>query len=33
MSVVGPRPEIIDISKYYDSHQLRRLKVKPGMTG
>lgn len=33
MSVVGPRPEIIEISKYYDSHQLRRLEVKPGITG
>ena len=33
MSVVGPRPEIIEISKYYDTHQLRRLEVKPGITG
>lgn len=33
MSVVGPRPEIVEISKYYDSHQHRRLEVKPGITG
>lgn len=33
MSVVGPRPEIIEISQYYDSQQLQRLEVKPGITG
>lgn len=33
MSVVGPRPEIIQISKYYDVEQKRRLEVKPGITG
>ena len=33
MSIVGPRPEIIEISKYYNSHQLKRLEVKPGITG
>src|SRR5699024_2233652 len=33
MSVVGPRPEIIDITKCYNSEQKRRLAVKPGITG
>ncbi|MFD1927505.1 sugar transferase [Sporosarcina siberiensis] len=33
MSIVGPRPEIPAITKYYDVHQARRLNVKPGITG
>ena len=33
MSVVGPRPEIIEITQYYDAYQIRRLDVKPGITG
>src|SRR5699024_10515011 len=33
MSVVGPRPEITAITKYYDEEQMRRLSVKPGVTG
>ncbi|TDM03849.1 sugar transferase [Macrococcus carouselicus] len=33
MSIVGPRPEIVAITKYYDAEQLKRLKVKPGITG
>jgi len=33
MSIVGPRPEIIEITKYYDEEQQRRLEVKPGITG
>lgn len=33
MSVVGPRPEIPDIARKYDSIQRQRLQVKPGITG
>lgn len=33
MSLVGPRPEIPEITKFYDEHQIRRLNVKPGITG
>lgn len=33
MSIVGPRPEIIEITKYYNTEQKRRLEVKPGITG
>ncbi|MFC1971629.1 exopolysaccharide biosynthesis polyprenyl glycosylphosphotransferase, partial [Chloroflexota bacterium] len=33
MSLVGPRPEITDMVKRYNSWQLKRLAVKPGMTG
>lgn len=33
MSVVGPRPEIKEITQYYDEKQRRRLEVKPGITG
>lgn len=33
MSVVGPRPEIIQITQHYDAVQKRRLEVKPGITG
>ncbi|MFD1205218.1 sugar transferase [Sporosarcina contaminans] len=33
MSIVGPRPEIPEITAYYNLHQRKRLIVKPGMTG
>ncbi len=33
MSIVGPRPEIIEISERYNMHQAMRLQVKPGITG
>lgn len=33
MSIVGPRPEIPEITKHYDIHQAQRLNVKPGITG
>ena len=33
MSLVGPRPEQIEVVKRYTDDQRRRLAVKPGMTG
>ncbi|WP_251009725.1 sugar transferase [Bacillus sp. ISL-39] len=33
MSIVGPRPEIPEITRLYSSHQKMRLLVKPGITG
>ncbi|MEZ2457716.1 sugar transferase [Salinicoccus roseus] len=33
MSIVGPRPEIIQITAHYDKEQKRRLETKPGITG
>jgi exopolysaccharide biosynthesis polyprenyl glycosylphosphotransferase len=33
MSLVGPRPHPLDDYKQYDLHHLRRLEVKPGLTG
>lgn len=33
MSLVGPRPEIPDITHYYSEEQRKRLRVKPGLTG
>lgn len=33
MSLVGPRPEMIEISNLYNDHQAKRLTVKPGITG
>lgn len=33
MSLVGPRPQIISEAKQYDSSALRRLRIKPGITG
>lgn len=33
MSLVGPRPPLFDEIEKYDRRQLRRLLVKPGMTG
>ncbi|MGY0691409.1 sugar transferase [Virgibacillus sp. FSP13] len=33
MSIIGPRPEILDITKCYNEEQKVRLCVKPGITG
>ena len=33
MSLVGPRPEMIEITNYYSPVQKKRLLVKPGITG
>lgn len=33
MSFVGPRPEMVEITKHYSEEQKRRLKVRPGITG
>lgn len=33
MSFIGPRPWILDYSLYYSPRQLRRLNVRPGLTG
>lgn len=33
MSLVGPRPDIPEMIKYYKPHQLVKLSVKPGITG
>lgn len=33
MSLVGPRPEIPQITEFYDESQAKRLLVKPGLTG
>ena len=33
MSFIGPRPWITDYSKYYTIDQMKRLSVKPGLTG
>src|SRR5690625_1849343 len=33
MSIIGPRPEIVSISRFYNKTQKRRLEVKPGITG
>lgn len=33
MSIVGPRPEITEITTCYTKEQQQRLKVKPGITG
>ena len=33
MSIIGPRPEIIAISRFYSTYQKKRLDVKPGITG
>jgi lipopolysaccharide/colanic/teichoic acid biosynthesis glycosyltransferase len=33
MNLVGPRPEIPNITKFYDKFQQQRLLVKPGITG
>lgn len=33
MSVVGPRPLLVQYIPLYNSHQIRRAEVKPGLTG
>ncbi|MBP1970579.1 lipopolysaccharide/colanic/teichoic acid biosynthesis glycosyltransferase [Virgibacillus natechei] len=33
MSLIGPKSELPEIVDYYNDYQMRRLKVKPGMTG
>lgn len=33
MSIVGPRPQLLEFMEYYTPHQMRRHEVKPGMTG
>jgi lipopolysaccharide/colanic/teichoic acid biosynthesis glycosyltransferase len=33
MSVVGPRPDIAENIRYYRPHEMRKLSVKPGVTG
>lgn len=33
MSLIGPRPEIPEITQYYNDEQRKRLSVKPGITG
>jgi lipopolysaccharide/colanic/teichoic acid biosynthesis glycosyltransferase len=33
MTLVGPRPEIPEMLRYYTSEQLEKFSVKPGLTG
>lgn len=33
MSLVGPRPEVPEITAYYNVEQAKRLNMKPGITG
>ncbi|MBN1256627.1 MAG: sugar transferase, partial [Planctomycetes bacterium] len=33
MSLIGPRPERVELVEKYDTFQRRRLKAKPGITG
>jgi lipopolysaccharide/colanic/teichoic acid biosynthesis glycosyltransferase len=33
MSLVGPRPDLLDQQAYYSPQDFRRLEVKPGITG
>ena len=33
MSLVGPRPLLVKYLDRYNDNQLRRLEVKPGLTG
>lgn len=33
MSIVGPRPELMEVAAYYNRHQRKRLLTKPGITG
>lgn len=33
MSFIGPRPWITDYSKYFTDEQMKRLSVRPGLTG
>jgi lipopolysaccharide/colanic/teichoic acid biosynthesis glycosyltransferase len=33
MTLVGPRPDIVENIRYYSVEHLRKLDVKPGITG
>lgn len=33
MSFIGPRPWVLDYAKYFNSKQMKRLEVLPGITG
>lgn len=33
MSIVGPRPQLLEFMEHYTPHQMRRHELKPGMTG
>lgn len=33
MSIVGPRPQLLEFMEHYTPYQMRRHEVKPGMTG
>lgn len=33
MSLIGPRPLLVEYLEYYDSEQIKRHKVRPGITG
>jgi lipopolysaccharide/colanic/teichoic acid biosynthesis glycosyltransferase len=33
MTLVGPRPEAMNVVEMYDKNHVRRLQVKPGLTG
>src|SRR5260221_522157 len=33
MSLVGPRPDLVDQARFYSGDESRRLLVKPGITG
>lgn len=33
MSLIGPRPDIPEMVKYYTNNQMKKLDVKPGVTG
>ncbi len=33
MSLVGPRPLLLEYTQYYSPEQARRLQIKPGITG
>ena len=33
MSIVGPRPQLIEFMDHYTPHQIRRHELKPGLTG
>ncbi len=33
MTLIGPRPEELGVVRFYNEHQRRRLKVRPGLTG
>ena len=33
MNLIGPRPEIPEMTKYYKVHQMKKFTVKPGITG